>query len=242
MSHYAVLVLSKQNQEIDELLAPYSENIKVSPYLEYTKKEALDIIKKHYVPYNDKLKIFTKDELIQWFVNINNYSIGKDGNIYSTYNPDSKWDWYSYGGRFSDSLKLKNSDDWVDSALVKNIDWGPHLLTDKEKNKIRRWWEINIYGYPLKAGEKKDENFIWNKDWYKARYRDAETYILIQSSISFHSIITPDGVWHEPSKMGYFACTNGKPEMELEWDLNFKKTFIDTADPEWVATVIDCHI
>ena len=28
-----------------------------------------------------------------------------DGNEFSTYNPDSKWDWYEVGGRWSDGIK-----------------------------------------------------------------------------------------------------------------------------------------
>ena len=53
MSHYAVAVIHKDTQDIDELLAPYDENIQVAPYI-----------------------------------------------LYSTYNPNSKWDWYEKGGRW----------------------------------------------------------------------------------------------------------------------------------------------
>lgn len=34
--------------------------------------------------------------------------IGEEGEIYSTYNPESKWDWYVVGGRFAGLLKLKD--------------------------------------------------------------------------------------------------------------------------------------
>lgn len=33
--------------------------------------------------------------------------IGVNGEIYSTYNPKSKWDWYSLGGRWSGMIQLK---------------------------------------------------------------------------------------------------------------------------------------
>ena len=35
--------------------------------------------------------------------------VDKDGNIISTYNPDSKWDWYEIGGRWSGMLLIKTS-------------------------------------------------------------------------------------------------------------------------------------
>ena len=37
MSHFAVAVIHEKEQDIDEMLAPYNENIDVEPYVEYTK-------------------------------------------------------------------------------------------------------------------------------------------------------------------------------------------------------------
>ena len=41
MSHYSVLVLHKEDQNIDTLLAPYDENLEVEPYLKLTNDEAI---------------------------------------------------------------------------------------------------------------------------------------------------------------------------------------------------------
>ena len=268
MSHYAVLVLHKENQNIDDLLKPYDENLKVAPYLRYPVNEAIKMIKEDYVPYVDSIKNYSDEELFKWFAEqYSSYLVKEDG-IYSTYNPNSKWDWYEIGGRFSGKLELteegrlataikcekeynididvdlrEDSDymRYVNSAPVRYINWF-YYLTEEEKNKIRRWWEINICNMPLKQDEKKDKYFFYNTEWYKRRYKDAETDIKIQESINFHSIITPDGEWHEPSKMGWWACTNGEPEDELKWDLNFYDNFIKNADPDLIATVVDCHI
>lgn len=266
MSHYAVLILHKANQNIEDLLAPYDESLKVEPYKEKTRQEAIDYIKEEYVPYNDFMKDYSNDELIEWFVNqYSSYSIGKDGDIYTTYNLDSKWDWYQIGGRFSGSLTLNDEgladcireykdnykytitkdqeDDYrtVDSAPVKFIQW-TNDFTDKEIHDMKRWWAINIDGEEPLEGEEKDKWFIYNPEYFKKRYKDVDTYIKIHSTVSYHAVVTPDGVWHEPSKMLMFACTDGNPEDELNWDLDFKKNYIDTANPEWIATVVDCHI
>ena len=102
----------------------------------------------------------------------------------------------------------------------------------------QRPWNVNVEG----AEGEKDKYFFYNPEYYKKRYKDAETYIKIQEVPCYHAVVTPDGVWHEPSKMGWFACTDGDPADELEWDLHFKERFIDTAEFDWVATVVDCHI
>ena len=71
---------------------------------------------------------------------------------------------------------------------------------------------------------------------------EVETYIKTQETFCCHAVVTPDGIWHEPSEVGWFGCTDGDPADELEWDLHFKERFIDTAEFDWVATVVDCHI
>jgi hypothetical protein len=67
--------------------------------------------------------------------------INENGDVLSTYNPFSKWDWYQIGGRWQGTLKLKDGsigeigrkslldsdifydDTRCDSALVKDIDF-----------------------------------------------------------------------------------------------------------------------
>lgn len=254
MSHYAVLVIHDKGQSIEELLAPYSENLKVEPYLEYKHNDAIEMIKKEYIPFNDFLKGYSDDELLNWFVKqYSSYSL-KDGDIYTTYNPNSKWDWYQIGGRFGSRLPLTNEAlkkeyseyadyPFTDIAPINYVNWKYKHLTEEEKNKIRRWWEINIYDMPLKEGEEKDKYLFYNPKYYERRYRDAETDIKVQEIINFFAVITPDGKWYAPSNMGWWACTDGEPEDELKWDLDFYDNFIKpNIDSDLICTVVDCHI
>lgn len=253
MSHYAVLVIHKENQDIEELLAPYDENLEVEPYLKYTVDEATAYIKEHCVPYNDYLKEYADRHLIDWFAESERLLIKQDG-LYSTYNPNSKWDWYQIGGRFSSSLPLtdealkKEYTDYInypftDIAPINYVNWKYKHLTEEEKNKIRRWWEINIYDAPLKEGEEKDKYLFYNPKYYERRYRDAETDIKVQEIIKFFAVITPDGKWYAPSNMGWWACTDGEPEDELKWDLEFYDRFIEpNINSDLICTVVDCHI
>lgn len=111
MSHYAVLVIG-DNPETQ--LEPFDENIEVAPY---ARGEVTDEDKKRMLDYyNTKagyvFKTFEecyKEKGIDW--NGNRYRLDEDGvwREYTTYNPNSKWDWYSLGGRWSGCfIKLKD--------------------------------------------------------------------------------------------------------------------------------------
>lgn len=122
MSHFAVMVAG---QDIEELLAPYDENLETEPYL---KGEVDDFssFREHY------LKIYPEDSELSDILLYEKY--GEDWNSntwkcedgkwieYSTYNPDSKWDWWKVGGRWSGFLKKKGSLLRVDSCLKGEVD------------------------------------------------------------------------------------------------------------------------
>ena len=48
MSHFSLAVLHKEEQDIDELLAPYSEELETAPRLKYTKAEAIRYARENY--------------------------------------------------------------------------------------------------------------------------------------------------------------------------------------------------
>jgi len=263
MSHYKVLIIHNENQNIEELIAPYDENLEVEPYLKYKYDEA---IKKAKEEYDDN---YSEKELIKNYADDYGYIILDDG-LYSTYNPNSKWDWYQIGGRFDgelmltdegrlnavDEIKRKYCTDidiknlredfhymrYVNVAPLKYVQWFIPL-SPIEKEKIRRWWEINIYDMPLKEGEEKDKYFFYKPEYYERRYKDAETDIRVKEAVNSFAVITPDGKWYAPSNMGWWACTDGEPEDELKWDLEFYDRFIKpNLDSNLICTVVDCHI
>lgn len=241
MSHFAVLVLHEEDQSIEDLLAPYSENLEVEPYVKYTRIQAINKMRENCPSlYKDK----TEDEIFQdacdWF----GCMLDNDNNLLSTYNPDSKWDYWQVGGRFGGMLPIiptaldgYHGMEYVDSAFVRHVKW-VQPLDKEEREDIIKWWNVNIEG----AEGEKDKCFLYNPEYYKERYKDVETYIKTQELPCYHAVVTPDGIWHEPSKVGWWGCTNGDPSEELEWDLHFKERFIDTAEFDWVATIVDCHI
>lgn len=91
MSHYRVAVIHKASQDVDELLSPYSENISVAPYIRYTREEAINYARRNYTGYGDK----SDDDCWSAVAKVFDMNCDDDGNIYSTYNPKSKWNRYS---------------------------------------------------------------------------------------------------------------------------------------------------
>ena len=286
MSHFTVAVFHRKDQDIEELLAPYDENIEVAPYVRRTKQQIIEDAREQFKKCRADMKEYAEDPekyseqyRAYWldreeFCNPRKMSIGwierfshendtdeeiynwcredtdpddynENGDELSTYNPKSKWDWYSEGGRWSGSLRLKVANEFgemtTDEAQLKDLDFDVTQEKYKEEyDHYHRWWEVVIDKAPLNPGEEKP--FVFYKDeYYKERYKDADDYA--KQNLKFHTFaaLTPDGVWHEPGTMGWFACDSSTPETQKVYD-DWFDNYLVTADPELVLTVVDCHI
>lgn len=228
MSHYAVAVFHREDQDIDELLAPYSENIEVEPYIYFTYKQAVEYAREHYA--NAKSK--TERECWQLVADEFGNHTDEQFNILSTYNPKSKWDWYCIGGRFYDILLSKDGDEAVELP-VSEIDFSPNK-TDYEN--ALEFWDKSV------EGNDPGMFSIYKPEYYKQRYGDRETYAKAMAAFTTFAVVTPDGEWHEQGQMGWFGMSDETDEQAREWNDKYKEKFIDTADPSWILTIVDCHI
>lgn len=234
MSHYAVAVMHRPEDDIEDILAPYDENMKVVPYVRFTRQEAIDYAREHYVKEGENK---TDEEC--WDIIAKKYDdkVDKDGNIYSTYNKDSKWDWYQVGGRWSGALKMKGTGEEVNSAEICEIDFTPD---PEEYKRCLRFWDVVVDLQPQKPGE--DIHSFYTAQYYKDYYIDRETYARLMTSFSTFAVITPEGVWHEKGEMGWFGCSSETPDEARDWDEHYMERFIESADPHTVITIVDCHI
>lgn len=144
-------------------------------------------------------------------------------------NPNAEhpeWDFYEIGGRYSGRL-LKKNGKRVNSAKVSEIDFSP----DKEayERAIKRWENVV---------EKGDVD----AEYYIAEYSDKEGYANAMAAFTTFAVVTPDGQWHDYGKLSDFGFVVTRSETEGAWANNYKSRFIDTADPEWRLTIVDCHI
>lgn len=156
MSHFAVLVIGDYPES---QLAPYDENLEVDKY--YVDDVSEDEKARMMKFYEDKGSTFNTfaDCYAQhgddW--NGNRYEcIDGVWKEFSTYNPDSKWDWYQLGGRWSGRfIKLKDgasgtvgNASWasstpagVDQALKKDIDFDA-IKREARDNAIKTYRDL----------------------------------------------------------------------------------------------------
>ena len=215
MSHFITLVFTKENgRTVEELLAPYDENIVYAPYVQYTREQAIAKIRKEiedykngpYTEYVSSPKKYEEShpnaEHINYLKNkfpkklewtddecyedmkgrFDEDMIKLNGDLLSTYNPNSKWDWYTIGGRWNNYLKTL-------------------------------------------SGETTNEDYASEIDW--------------KDIIPF-AFVTPIGEWHERGEMGWWACVSNGKNIE-DWKSEFKE-FLDNLDEDTIVTVVDCHI
>ena len=162
--------------------------------------------------------------------------IDEYGNVWSTYNPESKWDWWVPGGRFVDVLENRcDEQDFIFygcSAKVKNIDFSQGI---DEYDVACEFWDEYVDNPEANEG-------FFAKSHYKDRYGDKETYARQCAAFSTYAVVTPDGEWHAAGDMGWFGISSETNNEARDWEDHYKERFIDTADPEWILTIVDCHI
>ena len=109
MSHFVMGCIVPKNKIneitsfIDENMKQFSEELEVEPYIYKTKYELLEEFGEWKLKNSDseENKRMTFEEwTIYWF----GRPLNEDGSISSTYNQNSKWDWYRIGGRWDGYL------------------------------------------------------------------------------------------------------------------------------------------
>ena len=201
MSHFIGLCFG-DNWEND--LDQYYEGLEVDEYIAHTKSEAIEIARKSkqtmfeiatkkiqedslpkedYEYYNklvyEGCSLSEKaawEEVQKW-----GYKMDEHGNLLSTYNPCSKWDWYSIGGRWSGFLPLKERDSEgnplkTNEAYFHEVDW-EYLLTHQctpfcfvtedgewfDKGEMG-WWGIAHNEKPEDDWDKQFKDYLNNVD------------------------------------------------------------------------------
>lgn len=272
MSHYKVAVFTEPGgADVYDLLEPFNENTRVEPYLYKTRQQVIEDGRKTIAKWKPKVEKYltdpesfkgekeyylrdlkkytermawTDDEVYAWAIKefYESEDIDENGEVWSTYNPLSKWDWYSVGGRWGGDLIVRPNPDeeeyeycdddglfYTDYALASRVDF-------EEMRKQKMQTELLPYGEYLKNS--------WHEEEYtQARYPDEETYIKSHTNFSTYAAITPDGEWHAPGEMGWFGESSEKPAEAIEWEEKYYERFIVPAIANgWEITIVDCHI
>ena len=191
MSHYLVGVIVNDISEVDDILAPYDEELEVEPY--------------------------TDD----------------DGET-TTYNPNSKWDWYSIGGRWDDGDNVIQIKDF---KLYDNLDDDTIALYKRAWDSFEGKCELS----------KEDTNAIfggfrlYNDKYYFDRYGTCENYIKAQSSNIPYAFVDANG-WYEKGQMGWWGCDNATQKSIEDYTEFAEKYFTAEENQNKYIVWVDCHI
>lgn len=262
MSHYTVAVfMTDDSQSVDDLLAPYDENITVAPYVKATKAQLIQdekaalkrVAESSYArwkkdPKGYEAKCFnpahieylksipkrlkmTDEELYQEAIKGYENELSPDGDLLSTYNPNSKWDWYTIGGRWAGMLILKGKSKKArgcNAAFASEIDF--------EAMQSKAAAELQPYEEAMQSPFMKEE-------YMRERFPTEEEYIKRATAFSTYAVVTPDGRWHAPGDMGWWGMSSETSEDERAWELSYYDRFIKPAvENNWYLVIVDCHI
>jgi len=282
MSHFAVMVvgsnvkeqLSFFNENLD--VEPYDKECwcKKSNLIKEVDKK----LKEHFDYEFDHLrKTYDKDGDIGWEEHTSSWfkkeeelnkelsdefekpspdckECGGSGMYETTYNPESKWDWYSIGGRWSGMLKLKpetkgnkgqpgvnhlmgqteypEDEMYVDQALKKDIDFEGM----EEEGKIRRSKNWDKAQKEIEEGKINKDTLDWK---YGISKKDTKESYINDISFSTYAVLK-DGKWYEKGEMLWFGMASNEKEEDV-WDKEFGK-LLKSLDGDTLITIVDCHI
>lgn len=256
MSHFSVAVFSEDGgKSVEELLAPYHEfectgiddeyvkdvdvTEKIREYYdeEETEQIFIDFCKGWY-RYNDI--VFEGENPDISGKHKYGYIIAdKSGEVVKVVertNPNKKWDWWTVGGRFRGIGMIGEN-----GSKMKDIKFE---LDKSVYEKSKREWELIVEDQePITQEEERIKKFhFFNKKYYVERYHNKETYAKNNATFGTFAVVLPDGSWHEKGEMGWWGVSSETADESFDWDTHFKEMFLDTANPEWTLTVVDCHI
>ncbi len=156
---------------------------------------------------------------------------GGTGKEKSTYNPDSKWDWWVIGGRWTGAFDPKydpaDDPDNLEKCRICNGSGTRKMPVPADPNWKPKKGECNGCG-----GKGKSLKFSFN---------DFDGDIMpinkIDKEFIPFCIVTPDGKWHEKGEMGWFATVS---EEKTDWDEQARKLL--KKNDLCLGVVVDFHI
>ena len=228
MSHFAVAVISKSKnkEEIEEILKPYWEELDVEPYIVKTKKEIIEEARKWKKIIESGKETYFPEKLKKKYLDTETdeelYELEKDdyeqfdenGNQLSTYNPNSRWDWFEIGGRFR------------------------NLLLTKKQNE-----NVTVVEYPFRNYDVKRAP-VGFKYVNSAKIKDVDFKKMEEViGYAFCTwALVDENDWYEKGKMGFWCMSNATKETEQSFVEKFQEYMNSLENQDKYITIVDCHI
>lgn len=251
------------NEDITNQLEKYDENLVVKSvkskekHIQEKRDEIEKIRKNTYQKYLDNPEEYIKNssnprhveyitnefpKMLNWsdeecyqdaIKYYDNEQINEDGSTNETYNQHSKYDWYTIGGRWNGSLLLK-SGNYVDQALLKDIDWDG--MKEVSKKQLEKNWESYQHLLSLAKTDSEKENARKLFDVIETTTKEEYINANVKNFITY--AVVKDGEWYEKGEMGWWGISSNEVD---NWEETFNHLLSDV-DGDRVITIIDCHI
>lgn len=186
----------------------------------------------------------------------------EDGMIYTHYNPNARWDWYSIGGRWRYMLRVykraphikdlemfmetprqqKGKYRLCDGARIKDIHFSAMNKPSNDNLKYwSRFWEVCVEGAEPKEGE----NFhpMYRPEYYRDLYGTKENFIMRKCTFLTYALLDDiEGKWYEQGRMGWFGTDDATQETINDYALKFYNILENPAYKDYWFIIVDCHI
>ena len=193
MSHFCVYVFHDENTTVDELLAPYDENIEFAPYVLYTKEQAIAKVRSEIEAFRNGIYKEYLEDPVKYK---ENWGHLKTHIEYLENEFPKKLNWTDEEC-YEDIVKWRR-----DAGLV--AEDGSILSTYNPKAKwdwyqVSGRWRGGIPGDKVKMSE-----------------------VDIDTIDTPYAFVTTDGEWVERGEMGWFGISSNEMN-EDEWDAKFRE-------------------
>jgi hypothetical protein len=233
MTHFRCAVFSYDPSRFDALLAPYSESDEA--YFRFIKSTRTEEQFKADYELN---KAYEKEQQAESFPDYETWLKGigyerVNGVIGYYGNPNATWDWYTLNGgdwQFS----LKNEEDYDDGGpYTKN----QYAYLD-ENYSVKETEEL--YRHLQENAKESDNEYIRQDAQDMLNNFTLEEYMEYQKWKFPYAYITPDGVWHAPGTVGWFAASDDTAASRKKYWQDWMAWIQSDENP--YVNFVDCHI
>jgi len=230
MSHYAVAVFADTPYDFDRLLAPYNENSHSERFV--ADEETLKQKYKQFLIQNPGWEELGFEYYLEQF----DYKREGDEVVYYS-NPNAKYDYYCLDGK-DYMFDLKSGVDYEDDRRMKDYD------LDKEDEDVDENYLIKFWDFYVEKGVKEVDGqafmTLYSPEYYLEKYGTKENFIKSQKRIIPYAFVTPDGAWHAPGNVGWFALDDSTQESMDNYVEAWSKYIHSDINP--YVSFVDCHI
>ena len=254
MSHFTLGVIVNRLDDVERVMNKYIiDNENYFERLPYCSRE---LYINNFRQFGNNIETLTDEEI--WQIAIKEYGQENvdDNTIYYYTNPNGRLDYYSIGGRWANSLKVKSSvEDCIGCDIERDTDKKPkYKLVDGAKIKDIQWRKMSLpkkqeiidktdfwkHYVELKDGTRNDYR---SPEYYLSKYGTLENYLAKSSLYLTHALL--DGIedeWYEMGDVGFFGTENTTQDSLEDYSQIFYDLIEREDNQDKYFVLVDCHI